>query len=328
MKILLTGGAGYLGSILTPHLLLKGHEVTVLDILMFGGESLLPHYENPKFSLIQGDLRKKDILDLAFQRPYDVVIHLAALVGEPACRINPTLTKQINHEATVQIAKTAKEKGVKKFLFSSTCSNYGVSDIAKLADEESPLNPMSEYSVTKVAAERDLLSLSSNSFSVCILRLATLFGISPKMRFNLLINEMIKNAYLGEEIQIYKEEAWRPYTHLSDAARVFSLLLEKDSKSIQGKIYNVGTENLQKKQLVELIKKIVPASSIEYKGGVVDKRDYRVSFEKIKNELGFYPTRSVEDGMAEILEALRQHVFPDINNDKYNLLLKKELFND
>lgn len=328
MKVLVTGGAGYLGSVLVPHLLLKGHTVTVLDILMFGGESLLPHYGNPNFNFIHGDIRDQGVIDSIFINPYDCVIHLAALVGEPACKINPLLTEQINHRATVQLAQKAKERKIKKFLFSSTCSNYGVSDSVSLADEESTLNPLSEYASTKIAAERDLLELSDKFFAVCVLRLATLFGLSSKMRFNLLINEMVKNAYADEEILIYKEEAWRPYTHLEDAARVFSLLLEKESNNIQGKIYNVGTENLQKKQLVSLIKKLVPSARIKNQGGVVDKRDYRVSFEKIKKELEFVPTKSVEEGMVEMLDALKNNFFPDLNNEKYTLLLKEELFHE
>lgn len=325
-SILVTGGAGYLGSFLIPHLLFKGYHVTVLDILMFGGEALLPYVDNPHFRLIQGDIRKENVVDGAFDKPYEAVIHLAALVGDPACKIDPTLTGQINHLATVQIARKAKENGVRKFIFSSTCSNYGISNPNDLATEESSLHPLSEYAETKIAAEKDLLTISDSLFAVCILRLATLFGLSPKMRFNLLINEIVKSAHTGEEIQIYKKEAWRPYTHLGDAIRVFLMLLEKANADIRDKIYNVGTENLQKKHLVQIIKKLVPTVCINYKGGIADKRDYRVSFEKIRSELQFKPQKSVEEGMVEILNALKSNTFPDPYNEKYTLLLKKDLF--
>lgn len=324
MNILVTGGAGYLGSILIGRLLEQNHKVRVLDALMFGGESILPFKYNENFSFIKGDVRKEDIVEKSLEG-IDAVFHLAALVGEPACSVNPTLTKQINHQASVSIAQKAREKGVRKFIFTSTCSNYGISNLDELATEEAPLNALSLYAETKIQTEKDLLKLADDKFCVTILRLATIFGLSPRMRFNLLINEMVREAYVKKKILVYKEKAWRPYTHTQDAAEALIAVLNAEDKKVAGEIFNVGTENYQKTGLVDLIKKYVPDVIIDSQGGLPDNRDYKVSFEKISKILGFSPKRKVADGIDELFWAVKNNVFSNLYDNRYESWINEQV---
>lgn len=326
MNILVTGGAGYLGSVLVPMLLSHGDQVTVADICMFGAEGLLPHVNNKLFHLEVGDIRDKSFVQKVFSQSFDAVIHLSALVGEPACKINPGLTKQINTEATIFLAAEAKKHGVARFIFTSTCSNYGVSSPEAFAVESSPLHPLSLYAETKIAAEDGIFSLGSTSFSVTILRLATLFGLSAKMRFNLLINEMVRDAWHGKDVVLYKEDSWRPFTHTADAARSIMTTLSADQTKVSGAIFNIGTDNLQKKSLVSLVQKHIPTLQVIHEGGLPDNRDYRVSFAKASKLLGFMPTMSIEQGIEEIVWALKHHIWSDPYDTKYSDWLKPEYF--
>lgn len=326
MNLLVTGGAGYLGSVLVPMLLARGDRVTVADICMFGAEGLLPHFDNPLFHLEVGDIRDKRTIRKLFTGSFDAIVHLAALVGEPACKIDPALTRQINQQSTITLAAQAKKQGVRRFIFASTCSNYGVSSPDALADEDSPLHPLSLYAETKIASEKELLALSDSSFGVTILRLATLFGLSPKMRFNLLINEMVRDAWHGKDIVLYKEDAWRPYCHTSDAVRAIAALLDTDPKKVSGEVFNVGTDNLQKKTLAALVKKQIPSIRVKREGGQPDNRDYRVSFAKVKDHIGFAPKTSVEKGIEEIVQALKHRFWSDPYDPKYTDWLKEEFF--
>lgn len=324
MNILVTGGAGYLGSVLISKLLQQNHKVVALDVLMFGGESILSFTYNSSFTFIKGDVRNKETVSKALEG-IDVVFHLAALVGEPACSPNPTLTKQINFEATVNVGKIAREKGIKKFIFSSTCSNYGISNLNEFATEVSPLNALSLYAETKIDAEEKLLKFSDDKFSVTILRLATIFGLSPRMRFNLLINEMVREAYVKKRLMLYKEKAWRPYTHTQDAAEALITVLNADPRKIGGEIFNVGTENYQKIGLVDIIRKYVPDVVVEKEGGFPDNRDYRVSFEKIKKILGFAPRKKVTDGIDEMFWAIKNNVFSNLYDARYSSWLNESV---
>lgn len=326
MNILVTGSAGYLGSVLVPLLLARGDHVTAADICMFGSEGLLAHIHNPLFHLEVGDIRDPRFIRTLFSRSIDAVVHLAALVGEPACKIDPKLTEQINTVSTIRLASQAKQRGVSRFVFTSTCSNYGVSTPEELADEKSPLHPLSLYAESKIAAEQGLMGLSDGSFSVTILRLATLFGLSPKMRFNLLINEIVRDAWFGREIVLYKEDAWRPFTHTGDAARAILAVLDADQTKIEGQVYNIGTDNLQKKTIISFVKKYIPAIRVMHEGGTPDNRDYRVSFEKAKREIGFAPITSVAEGIEEIVLGLTHRAWFDPYDRKYTDWLKPELF--
>lgn len=324
MNILVTGGAGYLGSVLVGKLLQEKHSVRVLDALMFGGESVLPYLYNKNFSFVKGDIRNKNTV-LKSLGNIDCVFHLAALVGEPACSVNVALTEQINHESAVSIAKAALKIGIKRFIFTSTCSNYGISSLNELATEESPLNPLSLYATTKIATEKDLMKLSDSNFTVCVLRMATIFGLSPRMRFNLLINEMVREAYVKKRILLYKEEAWRPYAHTEDAADALISILNSDSKKINHEIFNVGTENYQKKGLADLVRKYVPDLVIDKQGGLPDNRDYKVSFEKIKKVIGFVPKRKVADGIKELFWAVENNIFSNLYDERYSSWINEKV---
>lgn len=324
-KILITGGAGYLGSVLTNKLLEKDYDVTVLDVGMFGAEGLLNHFGKKSFRYIVGDIRDRNLLEDLFANKFSVVFHLAALVGEPACDGDPKLTEDINFHATIKLGEIAKKNGVRRFIFISSSSNYGVSKPNELADENSPLNPLTLYSKTKVEAEEGISRLNDSEFAVCIVRLAALFGLSPKMRFNLLINELVREAYFGKGMLLYKENAWRPYTHTHDAADAFIAILEAKESLISGQVFNVGTENYKKKDLITLIKKHVKNVKIIRKGGEANNRDYKVSFVKIEKELNFRPKKSVADGIEELFWALKNNVFNNPYDEKYSAWINKTI---
>ena len=325
-KILVTGGAGYIGSVLAADLLSKGFKVRVFDRFMFGGESLLSLVNNKNLEILEGDVRDRDRLKIAVSG-IDSIIHLAALVGEPACRENPKVTKEINLEAAKNSANSAKEKGVARFIFASTCSNYGISDAFEEATEESELNPLSLYAETKIEAEKFILGLASDNFHPTVLRLATIFGLSPKMRFNLMVNEVARETAMSGKFSVYNKNAWRPFLHVQDVSNAFLTVLQSSSNQISGKIFNVVGENIQKAYLMELAKEFNPQLKIEvHESGKDDKRDYRVSAKKIMDELGWKPRITVKDGFLEIFNAVRNGLFLDPYEFRYNAWFDSKVF--
>ena len=319
MRILITGGAGYIGSVLTTHLLQAGHQVRVLDALMFGGESLLGVYNNPGFEFLRGDVRDTDLVADALDG-IDAVVHLAAVVGEPACNKFPELARTTNLEATMRLVDQAKEMGVSKFVFTSTCSNYGISDTSVLADEEAPLNPVSLYAETKVEAEKYVTGAADDRFCACILRLATVYGLSPRMRFDLLVNELVRDAVSNKWVVIYGPDSWRPFVHVKDVARAFEAVLEAPADKISGSTFNVGSDsgNCQKRQLAELIRKHIPYADIEIMERKRDPRNYRVSFGRILRVLGFKTSKTIEDGIVEIRDAIVKGIISEPFDPKYD----------
>ncbi len=319
-RILITGAAGYIGSVLTRMLLERGYYVKALDILRFGGESLLElmNYEN--FTFIRGDVRDSYLLDSVL-KDIDMVVHLAAIVGDPACKKEPRLAREVNLDATKQLYNLAQKHGVKRFVFASTCSNYGkMADPGAFVDEHSPLRPVSLYAETKVEAE--LFLLGQNRSNICkpvVLRFATVYGISPRMRFDLTVNEFTRELALGRELVVYGEQFWRPYCHVVDLARSIVLALESPEAKVAFEVFNVGdtSENYQKQMIISELKKFFPRARIKYVHKDEDPRDYRVSFEKIKNQLGFQITKRVSDGIRQIKEALEKGLITDPYNSKY-----------
>ena len=319
MRVLVTGGAGYIGSVLVLELLRRGHHVRVLDSLRFGGESLLGAYGTCRFDLIRGDIRDEADLVRALGDGIDAVVHLAAIVGDPACSREPEEARSVNYEATCRLVDLCRSRGVTRFIFSSTCSNYGISDPACAATEESPLNPVSLYAETKVEAERYVLRAADEAFHPTVLRLATVFGISPRMRFDLLVNEFTRDALLLQKLVVYGERFWRPYIHVSDVAEVIITALSAPVSSVSGQVFNVGsdTENYQKRQLVALVCEQIPDTQVEVVPGGKDPRSYRVSFEKLRRVLGFRPRWRVVDGIAQVRRALEEGVFGDPFASRY-----------
>lgn len=308
-KIVVTGGAGYIGSVVTGHLLAGGSEVQVFDKLVYGGESLLAFHAHPRFRFLKGDVRNRQHVIEALQGA-EAVIHLAAIVGEPACSIDETAAWSVNYCGTETVLSAARECGVHGLIFVSTCSNYGISDPGQLADENFPLRPISHYARSKVKAEDYILN---NAGPVCatVLRLGTICGLSARMRFDLLVSEMARSAVLGEPIQLFAPEAWRPFLHVRDAARAIAQCLQSSDGLVRDKVFNVVSENYQKKQLADLVLKHYPGANISITEKKADLRDYRASGERISRELGFSAQLTVEDAFLETAAAVAQGVFRD-----------------
>ncbi len=320
-KILLTGGAGYIGSVLARQLLEKEYNLKILDILRYGGESIVDLFNNPLFEFKRCDIRNLDDLKNALTEEFYAIVHLAAIVGDPACAKKPDLAISTNFEATKKMYKLANDLGVKRFIFASTCSNYGKMPVPnQYVNEDSELAPVSIYAKTKVDSEHFLLSQNKNN--ICkptCLRFSTVYGLSPRMRFDLTVNEFAKELALGRELVVYGEQFWRPYCHVYDLARAINIVLEADEGKVSFNVFNVGDsrENYQKKMLVNEILKFIPGSEVKYIQKNEDPRDYRVSFEKIRNLLGFKITKKVPDGIKQIIDVVRNGVLKDPDNPRY-----------
>ena len=300
LKILVTGGAGYLGSILTPHLLAKGAEVTVLDNLLFGQAPLLECCANPRFDFVKGDICDEALMAELLPR-FDAVVMLAAIVGAPACKINPTVTRLVNYEAHLKLVELLSPSQM--VIFPMTNSGYGIGAKDAYCTEESPLKPISEYGRTKVAIEERL----HEKGNAVTFRLATVFGLSPRMRLDLLVNDFTYRAYKDRCITLFEEHFRRNYIHIRDVAKAFCFGLENYDR-MRGEPFNVGlsSANLTKRQLCEKIREYVPDFYIHSAaiGEDPDKRDYLVSNAKLE-ALGWQADHSLDDGIVELLKGFR-----------------------
>jgi nucleoside-diphosphate-sugar epimerase len=298
MNILITGGAGYIGSVLTPYLLRLGFSVTVLDNLYYKQTSLLPCFSHPHFRFIQGDVCNTSLLEQEIKKA-DVIIPLAAIVGAPACEKNPHLAAQINHETTIKILKSSSPSQL--ILYPNTNSGYGVGEKNVLCTEKTPLKPISLYGKLKVQSEEMLLS----SGKAITFRLATVFGISPRMRLDLLVNDFTFRACQDRSIILFEEHFKRNFIHVRDVAATFHFAILNQTQ-MKGETYNVGlsTANLSKRELCEKIKEFIPSLYIHSAtiGEDPDKRDYIVSNEKLE-KLGWRPQVSLEEGIKEMIAA-------------------------
>lgn len=313
----MTGGAGYVGSVLVHHLLQRGYAVRVVDNLRWEGTALLSAAIHPAFELQQGDVRRWEDVTQAL-RDVDAVVHLAAIVGDPACRAEPKLAEEINLRASVQLLEAARAAKVQRFVFASTCSNYGrMADGTGYCDETTPLRPVSLYAELKVKFEEHLLGAVGGPCATS-LRFATAYGLSPRMRFDLTLNEFTRDATAGKELTVYGEQFWRPYGHTTDLARACVHILERPESEVRRQAFNVGddAENYQKAMLVEEIKRQMPELRFRYVHKDEDPRDYRVSFKKIR-ALGFQIARRVPDGIREISTAIRTGLIRDPYDKKY-----------
>lgn len=318
MKVLIIGGAGYVGAPLTYKTWGDGHDVTVLDLLLFGGESLLPLEGQSRFKLVAGDLRDEETLDEVMP-DHDAVIVLGAIVGEPASNRDPEATYTTNQLGSEKVRDAAIRHGVGRLIFLSTCSNYGVSGIAGPVTEDAPLMPISPYSETKVAAEKLLLVSKSDRFHPTILRLSTAFGLSPRMRFDLLVSDFTLAAFKDKKIVIYGEQFWRPFVHVNDIADAILLVLESDLDLVSGEVFNVGrnSNNTKKISLGESVQAALPETVIELVERNEDPRSYEVDFTKIEQRLGFEAHWSIDAGIRELVVALQRGVFREPTLDRY-----------
>jgi nucleoside-diphosphate-sugar epimerase len=294
MRILITGGAGYLGSKLTETLLSQEHNVIVYDNLFFGSVGIIPFLDNPKYKLIKNTINNLELIE-AVVKDVDYVIHLAAIVGEPSCKQYESSVYGVNSGATSWISKCAYNYDI-PLLFLSTCSNYGKTD--EVVTEDSLLEPLGLYADSKIQAEEIVLDNKQ-----LVLRMSTLFGVSYRVRYDITINEFVYQYYRDKLLKVYGEDTWRPYLHVQDACNMIIKCMEKDLRGV----YNVGFNNLnyQKKEIVNTIVEYLGDGKIEYVD-FDDPRDYQVNFDKIQNELNCQYKFSLEDGIRELYETIQR----------------------
>ena len=323
--VLITGGAGYIGSLLTAELLRTGNKVTVVDSLLFGGESLLSFIHHPDFHFVKADVTEPHAIHDALQGDWPApraVVHLAAIVGFPACQaVGRQAAWRYNVEATQHVFEQANDLGPERFVFASTYSNYGLSPDGRPVTEEAPLNPQSLYAETKSASEQYLLSQKDATCAPLIYRFATLYGVSPRTRFDLIVNQFVLDAYIKRELVIYQRGYSRSFVHVKDVVNGIILGLDMPDGKVRGQVYNLGSDdgNHTKDEIVALVLKHLPGTTVSYKdltfGG--DMRDITVSFEKVQRELGFRTTLTVDDGVREVLYALHSGLIRDPHDERY-----------
>lgn len=323
--VLVIGGAGYIGSALLPRLFDTHDKVKVLDVLMYGKETIAPYLDHPKLEIIKADYRQLDQLVTAMQG-VDTIVHLGGLVGDPACAWNESLTVEVNLTYTRVIAEIAKASGIKRFVFASTCSVYGASD--EILDEESGLHPVSLYARSKIGSERALQRLMSPEFAVTILRFGTIYGFSGRTRFDLVVNLLTAKAYFDGVITVFGGSQWRPFVHVEDAAKAIEKVVNAPVPLVAGQTFNVGSEeqNATLGDVGRLVNRLVPTATYLDSGIDGDRRNYRVSFYKIREELGFKPDWTLEAGINQVLDALKAGKVTDYRDPRYsNVASLKEL---
>ncbi len=319
-KILITGGLGFSGSILTEHLLKKNFHVTVIDKILFDNKQIKKFSSFKNFVFYRYDILNKKVENIFKTNNFDFVLHLAAIVGDPACKVNKNLTNKINLFGSKKIFNLSKKYKVKNFIFFSTCSNYGLSKGNKLLSEKDKLKPLSLYAETKVKFEKLLLNDKAKIKKI-ILRISTLYGISHRMRFDLTINEFVKKVFFNEKFEIYHADTWRPYLNLIDLKSIIFKIL-KTKKLIKNKvIFNVGfsNENFTKKQIIKNISKHLPKNK-NFKfvdKDFFDKRNYRVNFSKIK-VMGMRKQVNLNSGIKELINYLKKTKINSNKNIFYN----------
>ena len=323
-NVLVIGGAGYIGSAVLPRLLEKGYHVRLLDLLLYGTDPIKEWLDHPHLEIIQADFRQVEKVVQAIHG-MDAVIHLGGLVGDSACALNEELTLEINLMATRMIASVAKGSGVRHFIFASTCSVYGASD--QKLDERSELRPVSLYARSKIASEKVLLNMADDHFSPVILRFSTIYGLSGRPRFDLVVNLLSAKAVVENEITIFGGEQWRPFLHVDDAAQAIALVIEAPFRLVRNQIFNVGSndQNFTIDQIGEIIHKQVPGAEIVHKDDVTDLRNYWVDFGKIDKILKFTPAWTVDLGVKQVIEAIRTGKVIDYRDAMYsNIKFLKE----
>jgi nucleoside-diphosphate-sugar epimerase len=318
--VLVIGGAGYIGSLTVERLLQRGHRVRVLDRMMYGSQSLSAFAGSANFELLEGDVT--DISKLAAaMRHASAVIHLAGLVGDPACAVDPDFTRHENIIATRMAKEVARSLGIHRFIFSSSCSVYGASDREMREGDE--LNPVSLYAQTKIDSESELLFSAPDDFFVTVLRFATVFGHSNRPRFDLVANLFAAQAMMNGVVTVIGPDQWRPFIHVRDLARAIVMVLEASPEVVQSQIFNVGDTRLNMTigQLGELVQRTASPYRdvrVQVQDGDVDRRNYRVSFEKIESTLGFRAETTLENGVREMVEALRAGTYGDFRDPIYS----------
>ncbi|TQQ80274.1 SDR family oxidoreductase [Halonotius roseus] len=322
VKVLITGGAGYIGNYVVEEVLNNGHEVRVLDSMLWGDQALEPLRDDEKLEVREGDIRHIEDLSYAMEG-CDAVIHLAGIVGDPACGVNEQATQAVNVEATKSLVEVCKLHDIQRLVFASTCSVYGASELMEL-NEGSYLNPLSLYAESKIDSEEIILHethdmFSDNEITPTILRLGTIFGWSRRMRFDLVVNILTAKALLEDDIPVYGGEQYRPLVHVHDAARAFAAVLEADEEKVNHQIFNVGDNDLnyQIKEVGRIVEENVDDAEVRFVEHKEDERTYRVSFDKINYILGWETQHDIADGVQEIKEWMQAEDITEYGKDTF-----------
>lgn len=316
-RVLVVGGAGYIGSALIPKLLAEGYMVRIFDRMIYGEDAITEFISHPRVEIVRADFRQVDAVVQAMQ-DVDSVVHLGAIVGDPACALNEQVTIDINLMATRMIAEVAKGLGIERFVFASTCSVYGASN--ELLDEHSQLNPVSLYAKTKIACERVLMKMADENFHPTILRFATIYGLSGRTRFDLVINLLTAKAHFDGEITVSGGDQWRPFVHVDDAALSVVHALHAPLRLASAQIFNIGgnTENYTIGGAAEIICRIVPTAVIKDVPFDGDRRNYKVRFDKAERDLRFHPAWRLEQGVVQVSDAIRSGRITSYRDPQYS----------
>ena len=330
--VIVTGGAGYVGSILVRKLLLEKYRVVCIDNLRFGGSSLIDIWDHPNFVFEKIDITNYSEVDQIINTEKEncfAIIHLAAIVGDPACGLEPELARKTNLDASIHLLEKAIQSNIERFVFASTCSNYGkMSESDGYLDETSPLAPVSLYAELKVEVENLILNKIEKRENFCptCLRFATVYGISPRMRFDLTVNEFTKELFLGRELIVFGEEFWRPYCYVGDFSKAILTVLSTPKHKVAYNVFNVGdtNQNYTKKMIIDELLKQIPEGKIKYVKKEEDPRDYRIKFDKIQKEIGFGISKTVPEGINDILGCLKLGIIDNPDNQRYYNIPTKE----
>lgn len=318
-KVLFIGAAGYIATASTQCFLDRNYEVVGLDALVYGNDkSIEPYFSAPNYRFVGADFLDFEKTDEALEG-VDSVIIFAGLVGDPITKQYPELSEHINTQGLKQLIEQLNGRGLEKVIFISTCSNYGLIESDELAKETHELKPLSLYAKAKVEIEHYLMAQRGKiDYCPTVLRFATAFGLSPRMRFDLTVNEFVRDLYLGKELVVYDHETWRPYCHVLDFAQALDLVLRAPAEKVAYEVFNAGSDenNYTKQMVVEAVCQYLPGAKVTYQEHGSDPRNYKVDFSKIKETLGFKPAYLVSDGVQEILKALQAGRFDDVEQNK------------
>ena len=321
-KIFITGGAGYVGSVFTPYLISKGHKITVFDLMLYG-DTLK---KDKNLNIIKGDIRNTELLKKAI-KGNEIVIHLACISNDPSFELNPTLGKEINLDAFTPLVEISKNSGVKKFIYASSSSVYGVK-IEKNVNENMSLEPLTDYSKFKADCEKILFKYKSEDFVTVTLRPATVCGYSPRQRLDLVVNILTNLAYHNREITIFGGDQLRPNIHIQDMVRAYELFINEDNEKINGKIFNIGFENLSVNQLAYEVQKVIGVDVQIKKLSTNDNRSYHISSKKIQDELGFVANFSILNAIEDLKYVFEKKLLSDcLTNENYFNIKKMQSIN-
>lgn len=317
-KIFITGGAGYVGSLLVPSLLEKGYEVTILDLMIYGEDKVDDH---PNLTKIKGDIRDNDLLKKSIPG-HDIVIHLACISNDPSFELNPELGKSINLDPFEPMVQISKENGVQRFIYASSASVYGIQDIPNVT-EDVEIKPLTDYSIFKAECERILANYTSDDFTTLIIRPATLCGYARRLRLDLTVNILTNFAVNKGMITVFGGEQKRPNLHIKDMVNLYLKVIELPSEQINGKTFNAGYENHKVKDIAQMVKSVI-GENVEIKTTPTDdNRSYHISSEKVKNEIGFVPQFTIEDAVRDLKEAFEKGLIPNSFEDDVYVNVKR-----